>query len=58
MYHSAAAVLQPIIWQTVQGICALLYNPALPYRSDIEQIIPATLPKQLRIHKNCFGCPR
>jgi dienelactone hydrolase len=26
------------------GICALLYNPALPYRNDIEQIIPATLP--------------
>jgi predicted esterase YcpF (UPF0227 family) len=26
------------------GICALLYNPALPYRSDIEQIIPASLP--------------
>jgi predicted esterase YcpF (UPF0227 family) len=27
-----------------QGICALLYNPALPYRNDIEQIIPTTLP--------------
>jgi uncharacterized alpha/beta hydrolase family protein len=26
------------------GICALLYNPALPYRNDIEQIIPTTLP--------------
>jgi hypothetical protein len=26
------------------GICALLYNPALPYRNDIEQIIPVTLP--------------
>jgi predicted esterase YcpF (UPF0227 family) len=26
------------------GICALLYNPALPYRNDVEQIIPATLP--------------
>ena len=26
------------------GLCALLYNPALPYRSDIEQIIPTTLP--------------
>lgn len=26
------------------GICALLYNPALPYRNKIEQIIPATLP--------------
>ncbi|UQD57219.1 YqiA/YcfP family alpha/beta fold hydrolase [Flavobacterium sp. K5-23] len=26
------------------GLCALLYNPALPYRSNIEQIIPATLP--------------
>jgi predicted esterase YcpF (UPF0227 family) len=26
------------------GVCALLYNPALPYRNDIEQIIPATLP--------------
>jgi hypothetical protein len=32
-----------IIWQTSLGICALLYNPALPYRNDIEQI-PATLP--------------
>ncbi|SDX72253.1 YqiA/YcfP family alpha/beta fold hydrolase [Flavobacterium degerlachei] len=26
------------------GICALLYNPALPYRNKIEQIIPSTLP--------------
>jgi predicted esterase YcpF (UPF0227 family) len=26
------------------GICALLYNPALPYRNDIEQIVPANLP--------------
>jgi predicted esterase YcpF (UPF0227 family) len=26
------------------GVCALLYNPALPYRNNIEQIIPATLP--------------
>jgi predicted esterase YcpF (UPF0227 family) len=26
------------------GICALLYNPALPYRNDVEQIIPATIP--------------
>jgi hypothetical protein len=26
------------------GICALLYNPALPYRSDIKQIIPTSLP--------------
>jgi predicted esterase YcpF (UPF0227 family) len=26
------------------GVCALLYNPALPHRNDIEQIIPATLP--------------
>lgn len=26
------------------GICALLYNPALPYRNKIEQIIPANLP--------------
>ncbi|MFT5254361.1 MAG: putative esterase YcpF (UPF0227 family) [Flavobacteriales bacterium] len=26
------------------GICALLYNPALPYRNDIEQITPTTLP--------------
>lgn len=26
------------------GICALLYNPALPYRNAVEQIIPATLP--------------
>jgi hypothetical protein len=26
------------------GICALLYNPALPYRNDIGQIIPVTLP--------------
>jgi len=26
------------------GICALLYNPALPYRNDIEQIVPKTLP--------------
>lgn len=26
------------------GLCALLYNPALPYRNGIEQIIPATLP--------------
>jgi predicted esterase YcpF (UPF0227 family) len=26
------------------GICALLYNPALPYRNGIEQIIPTNLP--------------
>jgi predicted esterase YcpF (UPF0227 family) len=26
------------------GICALLYNPALPYRGSIEQIIPSNLP--------------
>jgi hypothetical protein len=26
------------------GICALLYNPALPYRNDIEQTIPTNLP--------------
>jgi predicted esterase YcpF (UPF0227 family) len=26
------------------GVCALLYNPALPHRNDIEQIIPTTLP--------------
>ncbi|MGO4820588.1 MULTISPECIES: YqiA/YcfP family alpha/beta fold hydrolase [unclassified Flavobacterium] len=26
------------------GLCALLYNPALPYRNNIEQIIPSTLP--------------
>jgi predicted esterase YcpF (UPF0227 family) len=26
------------------GICALLYNPALPYRNAVEQIIPASLP--------------
>lgn len=25
------------------GICALLYNPALPYRNSIEQIIPNNL---------------
>ena len=25
------------------GICALLYNPALPYRNSIEQIIPSNL---------------
>jgi predicted esterase YcpF (UPF0227 family) len=25
------------------GLCALLCNPALPYRSDIEQIIPTYL---------------
>jgi hypothetical protein len=26
------------------GVCALLYNPALPYRNGIEQIIPSSLP--------------
>ena len=26
------------------GICALLYNPALPYRNNVEQIIPSSLP--------------
>jgi predicted esterase YcpF (UPF0227 family) len=26
------------------GLCALLYNPALPYRSTIEQIVPSNLP--------------
>jgi hypothetical protein len=26
------------------GICTLLYNPALPYRNDIEQTIPTNLP--------------
>ena len=26
------------------GVCALLYNPALPYRNAVEQIIPACLP--------------
>lgn len=26
------------------GVSALLYNPALPYRNEIKQIIPATLP--------------
>lgn len=26
------------------GICALLYNPALPYRNAHEQIIPPSLP--------------
>jgi predicted esterase YcpF (UPF0227 family) len=26
------------------GISALLYNPALPYRKEIKQIIPSTLP--------------
>lgn len=26
------------------SICALLYNPALPYRNEINQIIPVTLP--------------
>ncbi|WP_291097286.1 MULTISPECIES: YqiA/YcfP family alpha/beta fold hydrolase [unclassified Flavobacterium] len=25
------------------GICALLYNPALPYRNSVEQIIPINL---------------
>lgn len=25
------------------GICAMLYNPALPYRSNIEQVIPSEL---------------
>jgi predicted esterase YcpF (UPF0227 family) len=28
------------------GLCALLYNPALPYRNDVEQIIPTALPKK------------
>jgi predicted esterase YcpF (UPF0227 family) len=32
------------------GICALLYNPALPYRNDVEQITPITLP----INKSSF----
>jgi predicted esterase YcpF (UPF0227 family) len=26
------------------GVCVLLYNPALPYRNNIEQIIPTTIP--------------
>ncbi|MBX9886553.1 MAG: hypothetical protein K2Y30_01300 [Flavobacteriaceae bacterium] len=26
------------------GVCSLLYNPALPYRGTIEQIIPSNLP--------------
>ena len=26
------------------GICSLLYNPALPYRNNIEQTIPSSLP--------------
>lgn len=26
------------------GVCALLYNPALPHRNGINQIIPVTLP--------------
>lgn len=26
------------------GICTLLYNPALPYRNDVKQIIPSSLP--------------
>jgi predicted esterase YcpF (UPF0227 family) len=26
------------------SICALLYNPALPYRNSVEQIIPSSLP--------------
>ncbi|WP_395051494.1 YqiA/YcfP family alpha/beta fold hydrolase [Flavobacterium sp.] len=25
------------------GVCALLYNPALPYRNSVEQIIPTNL---------------
>jgi hypothetical protein len=28
------------------GLCALLYNPALPYRNDIRQILPTALPKK------------
>jgi predicted esterase YcpF (UPF0227 family) len=32
------------------GLCALLYNPALPYRSDIEQIIPSNLPNNNSIY--------
>jgi predicted esterase YcpF (UPF0227 family) len=27
------------------GICSLLYNPALPYRNNIEQTIPSSLPE-------------
>lgn len=26
------------------GICALLYNPALPYRNNVKQIIPSSVP--------------
>jgi hypothetical protein len=28
------------------GICALLYNPALPYRNSVAQHIPSDLPKK------------
>jgi predicted esterase YcpF (UPF0227 family) len=28
------------------GICALLYNPALPYRNNVMQNIPSNLPKK------------
>ncbi|TDD74621.1 YqiA/YcfP family alpha/beta fold hydrolase [Flavobacterium caseinilyticum] len=28
------------------GICALLYNPALPYRNNVVQNIPSDLPKK------------
>jgi predicted esterase YcpF (UPF0227 family) len=28
------------------GICALLYNPALPYRNSVVQNIPSDLPKK------------
>jgi hypothetical protein len=28
------------------GVCALLYNPALPYRNNVVQNIPSDLPKK------------
>ena len=44
------------------GICALLYNPALPYRNSIEQIIPNNLQVResplMRIILVCLICTK
>ncbi len=32
------------------GVCALLYNPALPYRNTIEQIVPVSIPINQSLH--------
>ena len=32
------------------GVCALLYNPALPYRNTIEQKVPVSIPINQSLH--------